>query len=101
MNTFNTLGVKFSYFDVFINDNGGREKFLDKTTTDVKDEFILSMTETIGDSLINLLLASQTTSHYVGQASIFISHGIIITLTQHHDYHHSYSTLLLLLSMEI
>jgi hypothetical protein len=88
MDSFNTLGVKFSYFDVFINDNGGRERFISKTTTHVKDEFVLSMTETIGDSLVNLLLASQTTSHYVGQASIFISHGIIIILT--HNHNHSY-----------
>ena len=80
MTSFNTLGVKFSYFDVFINDNGGRDNFYEKTTTDVKDEFILSMTAPIEDSLVNLLLASQTTSHYVGQATIFISHGIIITI---------------------
>jgi hypothetical protein len=70
---FNILGVKLSYFDEFIKDCGGYEKFVNKSTSEVCAEFLVPLTKSTGLSLCEQLRSGG--SQAIGKAEWFISHA--------------------------
>ena len=68
------LGVKFSYFEQFISENGGREAFLGKTTAEINSTVLVPLYEKSNVSVCQQL--QQQNSHYVGtKPTWFISHA--------------------------
>jgi len=66
------LGVKFSYFEQFIADHGGREAFLGKTTAEINEKVLAPLYA--GQMSVCQQLHSQGSS-YVGKPTWFISHA--------------------------
>ncbi|KAJ3028522.1 Kinesin light chain 3 [Rhizophlyctis rosea] len=65
-------GVHLCFFDAFINDSGGRDKFHGLTTAQVCDEFVKPLTDP-SKSLCDHLI--ETSSPSVNRATHFISHS--------------------------
>ena len=70
---FSMLGIKLSFFDRFIHDNGGRDKFEKLTTLQVMETFIKPKTKESKLSFCELLESQG--SDYVGRAEWFYSHA--------------------------
>jgi hypothetical protein len=66
---FSLQGVRLSFFQRFIDENGGEEAFRGLTTTDVKDRFILGPTRESSASYCELLTACGETD-VVGTAQV-------------------------------
>jgi tetratricopeptide (TPR) repeat protein len=95
---FPTLGVKLKVFLKFVDDNGGRNAFLNRpilkeplTTTDVCNKFLKPITSPKSQSYCELL--AEQNSPDVGEASHFISHAWkysfmdVVDALQHHFSH--------------
>lgn len=67
------LGVKFSYFEQFIAENGGRETFTGKTTSEINATVLAPICDRNGMSVCQQLL--QQKSSFVGKPAWFISHA--------------------------
>ena len=71
---FPMLGIRISYLDKFIENYGGREIFLNKTTTQVRDDIILPATKDLRVSFCELMKMQQH-SQDIGTAEWFYSHA--------------------------
>lgn len=67
-------GIKASYLKEFIEEIGGREKLIGKTTTDVCTEFLKPLTEKSQSSLCDLLRHMKHEA-FGKKAEVFISHA--------------------------
>jgi len=76
---------------VFYDAYGGKDKLLGLTTTDVNEKYQKPITATSQLSYCEYLKLQN--SPFVGQAVVFISHGIIIIIitTTTHSYYHCYN----------
>jgi len=72
---FPKMGVKFSVFLDFIENNGGNERFVGKSTTDVCNEILKPVTEARQLSYCEFVQGLNTNSQEVGEAEVFISHA--------------------------
>lgn len=73
---FPKLGSKLSVFDDFIARCGGREALVDKTTTEVCEQFLKPMTAASGgQSYCDFLIAEGRCAGAVQKATVFISHA--------------------------
>lgn len=70
---FSPLGVKFSYFQQFISECGGEEAIKNKTTLEIRDQFIIPRTKKTGVSLCEQL--KSTGEYSCCEASWFICHS--------------------------
>ena len=67
-------GVRLSFFNEFIQQCGGRDACIGKTTSDVCSEIIMKLTGSYACSVCDLLHALNHTA-YAGKADVFISHA--------------------------
>lgn len=65
------LGISMEGILCFIKDNGGEEKFKQKTTSEVNKDLIIFVTSSIADSYCKKF----ETSPFIGKATVFVSHA--------------------------
>lgn len=67
------LGVKFSYFEQFMAENGGRKAFENKSTAEINATVLVTICRKGGTSVCQQL--HQNSSHFIGKPTWFISHA--------------------------
>lgn len=73
--TISSDGIRLSFLKIFMDLCGGRERLDGMTTREVWEQYILPGTQSASCSYCHMLIKDEKKKHFVGKASIFISHA--------------------------